>query len=295
MRAVSVVGGVTFIRPLLRMTRGEIELFLTQNGISTWAKDSSNASDLFLRNYLRNTLLPGLESRFPGALKGMERSLNALEADADFIEDCVAAIPPENKKSIAFWQKQHDAVKIRLLRELTGVIPTRDLLEQLNKALVRTTPELRKLPVTQEKVIFLRNDLIEMGCLQHERPAPFLWEWRTTPACYWGNWHFAVSRGTGKEVCGLDTALFDGDLLPDVLEIDFPVPGERMQVFGSHSLQKIKKLRNDRHIGVEKKFPLLRGEQGVFWAPLIRHGALAAVTETTENIVKFEIKGIEST
>ena len=46
MRSTSVVGGVTFIRPLLRMTRKEIELFLKENGVNTWAMDSSNASGL---------------------------------------------------------------------------------------------------------------------------------------------------------------------------------------------------------------------------------------------------------
>ena len=289
MRSVAVVDGVTFIRPLLRMTRTEIELFLKENGVESWAVDSSNASGLFLRNYLRNTLLPGLESRFPGALKGMERSLNALEADADFINDFVSSIPIENKKSISFWQKQHTAVRIRLLRELTGVVPTGDLLEELNKALLRTTPELRKLPVAQDKVIWLRNDLIEMAPLQTETPAPFLWKWRETPVCRWGTWRFSVSQVAEKSVCGLDTALFDGDQLPEVLEIAFPVPGERMQVFGGHSLQKIKKLRTDRHIGEGTIFPLLRGEQGVYWAPFIRHSALAAVSETSQNIIKFEI------
>ena len=211
------------------------------------------------------------------------------EADADFINDFAASIPAENKKSISFWQKQHDAVRIRLLRELTGAVPTGDLLDQLNKALLRTTPELRKLPVSQDKVIWLRNDLIEMGPLQDETPAPLLWQWRETPVCRWNKWCFSVSQVTEKSVCGLDTALFDGDLLPKELEIGFPVPGERMQVFGGHSLQKIKKLRTDRHIGEGILFPLLRGEQGVYWAPFIRHSALAAVSETSQNIVKFEI------
>ena len=126
-----------------------------------------------MRNYLRNRFLPELEKLFPGSLKGMERSINALEADADFISSFVNAIPPEKKKSISFWKEQHDAVRIRLLRELTGVIPTYDLLERVNKELLFSSGELRRIPVNANTEIFLRHDTIEKGYAAPEIPEPF--------------------------------------------------------------------------------------------------------------------------
>ena len=294
MRTVSEVDGVTFLRPLLHMTRQEIEHFLINEGVLTWAVDSSNASSLFLRNYLRNTLFPALEKNFPGSLKGMDRSLNALECDADFINSVVTAIPSEKKQSICFWQTQHDAVKIRLLRELTGKVPTYDLLTRINNELKRTTPELRKIPVTQKEFILLKNDSITFSSLSDKTPGVLLWEWRKEPVKQWMGGTFTVSCCTEAAPCPPDCAYFDGDLLPDILEIGPARPGEKMIPFGAVSEKKIKKLRTDRHIGAEKKLPVLRDAQGlVYWAVKVRNSALAAVSETSKNRVKFEYKGAE--
>ncbi|MBR7138109.1 MAG: tRNA lysidine(34) synthetase TilS [Lentisphaeria bacterium] len=290
MRPVSIVDGVTFLRPLLQMTRREIEDFLRSCGVEKWAVDSSNASTDFLRNYLRNRFLPELEKLFPGSLKGMERSINALEADAEFIDSCVAAIPPAQKKSISFWRTQHDAVRIRLLRELTGVIPTYDLLERVNREIVLTSGELRRIPVNSHVELFLRHDLIEKGHATPEVPASFFWNWQEIPVIARGRWHFSAHRITEIEKCPLTSACFDADQLPTLLEISPAHPGERMIPFGSVNDEKIKKLRTDRRIPADHPFPVMRAAGKVCWAVMVRHGAFAAVTPETRNIVKFEFE-----
>lgn len=51
------------IRPLLGVSRADIEGYLKARGLS-FVNDSSNASDEFLRNSLRNRVLPAMEERF---------------------------------------------------------------------------------------------------------------------------------------------------------------------------------------------------------------------------------------
>ena len=293
MRAVSEVDGMTFIRPLLQMTRQEIEVFLKAQGVTCWAEDSSNTSETFLRNYLRHTLLPELENHFPGSLKGIDRAISALGADADFINAYVSAIPEQNRSSIAFWRQQHDAVKIRLLRDLTGTIPTHDLLERVNRELERVSGELRRIPVSQGIEIHLRNDLICKGSSRRIPPQPFFWEWKKNAAVTRGIWHFTVSEVSAAECCSADSAFFDADKLPGVLEIGSPLPGDRLIPFGSRTAVKIKKLRTDRHISSESSFPVVRAGGEICWAPMIRNSAMAAVTEKTVRIVKFEFKEMD--
>ena len=290
MRQESRVKGVTFIRPLLKMTRQEIEAFLRSCGVEVWAKDSSNNSNFFLRNFLRNTFLPELERLFPGSLKGMERSINALESDASFINSYVAAIPGEKKRSISFWRTQHDAVRIRLLRELTGVIPTYDLLARVNRELENVSGELRRIPVSGEIEIFLRHDLIEKGYPLPQVPTPFSWNWKETPSITRGKWHFSAEKIFQAERCTPDCACFDADLLPDVLEISPALPGERMVPFGTRREEKIKKLRTDRRIPADHPYPVVRADGVICWAVMIRHSAVAPVTQSSRNIVKFEFK-----
>ena len=69
------------VRPLLDVSRSEIEGYLRARSLG-WIVDSSNASDDFARNRLRNRLLPLMEELFPGAADGVLRSMSILRESA---------------------------------------------------------------------------------------------------------------------------------------------------------------------------------------------------------------------
>ena len=52
------------IRPLLHASASDIYSFLKEESIS-WREDSSNSDDVYTRNFIRNTVIPRLETRFP--------------------------------------------------------------------------------------------------------------------------------------------------------------------------------------------------------------------------------------
>lgn len=54
-----------FLRPLLRCSRTEIEVFLKERNIS-WRTDSTNFDNNYLRNKIRNILVPVLDENFKG-------------------------------------------------------------------------------------------------------------------------------------------------------------------------------------------------------------------------------------
>lgn len=67
-------------RPLLHLTREEILNYARKNNL-TWIDDESNQNNNFDRNYLRNTVMPLLKSRWPQLTKSMSRSAkNCSEA-----------------------------------------------------------------------------------------------------------------------------------------------------------------------------------------------------------------------
>lgn len=57
--------GVELVRPLLPLTRAEVDAYLRAHGL-TARTDASNASEAFERNWVRRKLLPLLEKRRPG-------------------------------------------------------------------------------------------------------------------------------------------------------------------------------------------------------------------------------------
>jgi tRNA(Ile)-lysidine synthase len=60
------------VRPLLDVTKQELQTFLKEEGIS-WREDASNQDPRFLRNRLRNELIPVVDQLFPGALESVCR------------------------------------------------------------------------------------------------------------------------------------------------------------------------------------------------------------------------------
>ncbi len=74
------------IRPLINVTKHEVVDYLRLRGES-WREDSTNSSDEFLRNRVRNELIPLLESYNPAVEQVLSRVAAVCGAEADFISD----------------------------------------------------------------------------------------------------------------------------------------------------------------------------------------------------------------
>jgi len=61
------------LRPLLDYSREEIHDYALSESLS-WVEDESNKSNKYDRNFLRNRIIPELITRWPGALKTMQRA-----------------------------------------------------------------------------------------------------------------------------------------------------------------------------------------------------------------------------
>ncbi|MDE7335097.1 MAG: tRNA lysidine(34) synthetase TilS [Muribaculaceae bacterium] len=83
------------IRPLLCVSKAEILDYLRETGID-YITDSSNLSNDFKRNRLRNSVLPLLEREFPGAADAIERSLANLRGN----EALYNSLMPERRDSL---------------------------------------------------------------------------------------------------------------------------------------------------------------------------------------------------
>lgn len=74
------------IRPLMCMTREELEEYAEQNGISH-VEDSTNASNDYLRNRVRHNIIPLLLAENPEMLKGMVKTASSVRDDTKYLND----------------------------------------------------------------------------------------------------------------------------------------------------------------------------------------------------------------
>ena len=94
------LGGVTpksdrLIRPMLDVTRAQVEDFLEENYIR-YITDSTNDTDAFLRNRLRHHVIPLLKAENPSIALGLSAAAQRLREDALLLEGLAASVDPED-------------------------------------------------------------------------------------------------------------------------------------------------------------------------------------------------------
>ncbi len=87
---ISPVNG-NIIRPMLTVTRQEVLAFLNEYCL-TFAEDSSNKTDDFLRNRLRHKVMPLLKAENPRLAENLSQMAMELREDADALE-CIGDLP----------------------------------------------------------------------------------------------------------------------------------------------------------------------------------------------------------
>lgn len=111
------------IRPILNVSRGEIEEYLRENNISH-VEDSTNASDDYSRNRIRHRVMPVLKDINPAFSASASRAAELLRQDEDclsqlargFIEKYFdgASVPADKLSNL------HPAIASRVIRQILG-------------------------------------------------------------------------------------------------------------------------------------------------------------------------------
>lgn len=83
-----------FVRPLLDVSRRDIEDYLRRRGLA-WVDDSTNAADDYRRNRVRNSLLPEFERLFPGSMRQIDATIGNLQADSRLLGELMDALRPQ--------------------------------------------------------------------------------------------------------------------------------------------------------------------------------------------------------
>jgi tRNA(Ile)-lysidine synthase len=104
------------IRPLLPFSRKEIEDY-ARNAHIKWREDSSNESNKYFRNKIRNQVIPLLEELNPQLLESFANTRKHLEQSSLLIEDYISAIFPRIAKEEDYGYR----FKIKMLRTVPNL------------------------------------------------------------------------------------------------------------------------------------------------------------------------------
>ncbi|NKB76224.1 MAG: tRNA lysidine(34) synthetase TilS [Gammaproteobacteria bacterium] len=90
------------VRPLLQISKEKLKKYNEENGLN-WITDPSNKDDIFDRNYLRNQIMPKVQSRWPNASKGVGRISQKLQRVSSVYQQHIKVL---YQKSIQDSQKR---------------------------------------------------------------------------------------------------------------------------------------------------------------------------------------------
>lgn len=127
------------IRPLLKISRQEIEDFLNRNGIP-FVTDSTNLSDAYTRNRIRHNILPVMESVNENYLLNIGRMTGFLSED----EELLSRMAENLSSDIGELKNAHPALRKRFLKNKmseAGISVNSDRISRAEKVIFKGNKE----------------------------------------------------------------------------------------------------------------------------------------------------------
>lgn len=305
------------IRPLLFIRKEDILVYCREQKLD-FVSDTSNGDNTYFRNWLRNDLIPQIESRNPRFKETLLRTGQVLSADAEVLQDALNAE----------WQKTclsggDGFRKFRytdMLGLSTGLLRalSRRAIGELRPGLrdidfedverfcdfVHHPSETRKVDLVAGLELRLSGDLLtlcESGLVLPVEEYP---QWQGD-AVELSMGRFALSNGweivlEEKAVgeCNWQDApggeaWLDPDKIQGRLVLRTRRPGDRMELLGAggHSA-KISDILINHKIPVEARqaYPLVADSEKILWVPDIRINDTAKVSEETKRVIHLVLK-----
>lgn len=296
-----------YVRPLLNVSRQEIEAYLRERGLE-WREDSSNRDTTLLRNRIRHEILPLLESCNPATREALTATASILNDEDALLEELTERAFAElcessaagSSCSVARFLSQPPALARRLVRLMySRHAHSRRLLTSSHVEAVRAmaaSPRPNQRLNLPGAIVAVR----EYDRLSLTRPdAP--------PDCPYeiqidGPGSFLLPDGSRihveegapplapKTECS-DRAWFDQAQAPYPWTVRTFRPGDRLQPLGMVGTKKVKDIFIDKKIPPSRRAatPLFFSDNRLFWLAGICTSHPSRINDRTTRVVTVTI------
>jgi tRNA(Ile)-lysidine synthase len=322
LKGIAPVRDGRIVRPLLNVSKEEILEFLNRQGLA-YMVDSSNLDPVFLRNRIRNDLIPDLTTRYnPRIVAGLCRMAEIIRREDDYLQTAVrhnlrrwGIIPGKEETLLPLnaFQGLHEAIQGRIIKTLLeAAVPSGNGVgyRHIEAVLALLRPSYRKrtsldLPCmirVEKEERALRIKRVDARQTRRDRKDPML------PTAY----SYSVEVPCVVHLPEIDKQiLFEFVDNPGKIEIksqprvgylDYarispPLvlrnlkPGDRIEPLGMADTKKIKSFLIDRKIPRQCRgmIPLLVDTQSVLWIAGELISDRVKVTEQTKKVLRAEM------
>ena len=286
------------VRPLIELTRREIEEYCKENELY-YVTDSTNNADEYTRNRIRHKIIPQMQVESNSLYTGYLSMHRALSRDEDFLSGFADEILEKARKNNGYDAKElarcHDSILIRcvakLFSEFSVSIDTPKLelvcdIVKKGRGKVNLAPNVYatvgKSTLTVDKET--KQDYFELSLNEGEQEV------------FEGKY---ISFKREKAICSkkvnqnLLKKYIDCDKIGRDVVVRQRKDGDKIRLASNKMTKTLKKLFNEREIPVSQrdKVLLVCDEEGLVWVEGFGAAQRCAVDEKTKNIGTIEVKG----
>lgn len=296
------------IRPLLCVLRKDIEGFLSCFPYKACHDESNDVQDA-VRNRIRLSLMPVLESYNPRIADSLMRTTDILREENDFIEkeaECFVNTKGKSESArysfmIADFLRLHDALKRRVIRRIcqlvTGKIPGFDGIERFLHLIKNgrtgnfTSASGNMLHINYGQAVFFSGNTREKD-VSHNQNAKI--EFKDTGlknadiinlmAYDDGQWGMESQVLSDRPIhLSKNQLLLDADKVGTV-SLRFKRDGDSFQPKGVNGTKRLSRVMQDLHIpGPQRgKWPLIADDKNIYWIAFLRVSGYGIPDEGTK-------------
>jgi len=294
-----------YLRPLLDVTRAQIEQYLAEQGL-TWREDASNRDTNFLRNRIRHELLPLLEQYNPAIRQRLTATAAILADEERLLESLAEAAFEElfqqDKKqlacSISRLKAHPAALQRRILRlayrQLTGSLDGlgREHIEAVLRLPDSPRPNARLALPQNISALRAYDQLLFRSARQDTPDAPAELV-INAPGQYRlpGGGTLTIETASAPvdfNNLPADSACFDLDRTPFPWLVRTFQPGDRMAPFGLGGSKKVKEIFINRKIPLAERrlIPLIFSGDDLIWIAGVCTAEVGRLSKGTTAVTK---------
>ncbi len=293
-RSPSPAGGKTsLVRPLLACTKAELLAFARDSKIQ-FRDDATNFSADFLRNRIRNELLPLLRKKYqPAVDKSILRLMDIVGAEAEFVGMAACA-------AVGEFSGRSTAVQRRFVQQqliAAGVVSDFDLVEQLRRTPGKFVCVSPGLAIARDEAgaIELR-ELFQKGFSGDATNLRFRGKaGRAALGDRKFQWQFLSQKVFSVPQPKPGTEFFDADKVGDEIILRHWRAGDRFQPIGMKLAAKLQDLFVNAKIPAARRRKLVLAATAageIFWVEGLRIGENFKLSPTTKRQLRWNCSKI---
>ncbi len=300
------------IRPILDITREELEDYIRENGIEI-TEDHTNFQPIYTRNKIRLEIIPYIKEHFnPNIIKTLERTAYLAEIDSKFLEKASEnryneVVKKEEKYKITLgfskFRPEDPSMKQRIIRR--SILNINSDLQGISEAQIATILDLFDQGETGKKVDISNNIEARVSyddLIIEKNPtrgiADFQYKLKNRLVVGEIGYKFTMNIIDGlnfsKKTSTRNTKYFDYDKVKGDLVIRRRKNGDRFTPFGMRGSKKIKDYLIDEKVPREERdrIPFLVDDENIIWVVGYRISDLYKVTRDTRKILEVSYEKI---